>query len=225
MKAKMTVERLELRNIMPISGSDRMGHNFELVAKVKVHPRSLGPFSGEGIDCPNLQWIETVDWYSLDPHSKKWIHVGTNPYKKDLYQSNPRSQTFITWSEDYRYAFAREVRGFPLTLKNASMRDIKHWIARNGLEWELPIRDIPSMGLQGGSRGGAGASLVISNTRRRVIRFDLGFSGYPQRIHCTQILESQAGRPTINVFLRSQLTDLDLTNPHNLEQWRRASTR
>ncbi|RJT52665.1 hypothetical protein [Rahnella variigena] len=223
MKAIMTVDKLELRNIKSIRDSGKIGHNFDLVAKLKVQSRSMGAFSGEGIDCPDLQWIETVDWYKLDTNTDKWIHVGTNPNNKDLYKANPKSQTFKTWWEEYRYAFARNTKGFPATLKNAHERDVKHWIARNGFEWELPIRDIPSMSLMGGSGGGAGASLVIGDTRRRVIRFELGFTGCSYRIYCAQILETRDGKPSINAFIQRKLSNMDLNNQQNFIDWRKSS--
>lgn len=223
MKAKMSVTNLEIRNIKSVRDSVKVGHTFEFVAKLKVEARSMGAFSGEGIDCPDLQWIETVDWYRFDTNTNQWFHAGTSPRNTDLYKTNPTSQTFITWREEYRYAFAREAIGFPTMLKNTHERDVKHWIARNGFEWELPIRDIPSMSLHGGSGGGAGASLVIGDTRRRIIRFELGFSGYQHRIYCAQILESMGGRPTINTFVQRKLSDLELTNPQNLLSWRQSS--
>jgi hypothetical protein len=55
MKAKMTVTKLELRKIKLMQDTGRVGHNFELVAKVRVQPRTMGALSGEGIDCPELQ--------------------------------------------------------------------------------------------------------------------------------------------------------------------------
>jgi len=223
MKAKMTVDKLELRNIKSTRDSGKIGHSFELVAKLKVQSRSMGAFSGEGIDCPDLQWIETVDWYKLDTNTDQWIHAGTNPNNQNLYKTNPKSQTFKTWWEEYRYAFVRNTNGFPATLKNSHERDIKHWIARNGFEWEIPIRDIPSMSLLGGSGGGAGASLVIGGTRRRVIRFELGFTGYSHRIYCAQILETRDGKPSIHAFIQRKLSNMDLNNQQNLNDWRKSS--
>ncbi|WGK60089.1 hypothetical protein [Pantoea sp. SS70] len=222
MKAKMTINKLELGNIKLLQDSVKIGHIFEFVASLKVQPRSMGTFSGEGIDCPDLQWIETVDWYKLDVIKNMWIHVGTNPYHKDLYKTNPQSQTFKTWWKEYRYAFARNTEGFPTALRNAHERDVKHWIARNGFEWKLPIKDIPSMSLLGGSGGGAGASLVIGPTRRRVIRFELGFTGCSQRIYCAQILESMDGKPTICLFLQKKLSSIDLNNEQNFLSWRKS---
>lgn len=219
----MTVDKLELRNIKSTRDSGKIGHSFELVAKLKVQSRSMGAFSGEGIDCPDLQWIETVDWYKLDTNTDQWIHAGTNPNNQNLYKTNPKSQTFKTWWEEYRYAFVRNTNGFPATLKNSHERDIKHWIARNGFEWEIPIRDIPSMSLLGGSGGGAGASLVIGGTRRRVIRFELGFTGYSHRIYCAQILETRDGKPSIHAFIQRKLSNMDLNNQQNLNDWRKSS--
>ena len=36
------------------------GHNFNFLANVKVTPRTMGGLSGEGIDCPRLEWKERV---------------------------------------------------------------------------------------------------------------------------------------------------------------------
>lgn len=219
MKAKVTVTKLELRNVRLIQSPGQIGHSFEFVTRLKVEPRTMGLFSGEGIDWPKLQWFETIDWYKLDLETETWIYVGSEPRHKDLYAENPLSQTFITWREGYRYTFARNTRGFPVTLINAPEAEVKHWIARNGFEWELPIKDIPSISLQGGSRGGAGVSLVIGPTRRRVVRFNLGFAGNPHRIHCTQILETVEGQPTINVFIPKELNNIDLNDQDKLVLW------
>lgn len=220
MKARMIVTKLEVRNIKLTRSTGRVGHDFDLVAKVRVQPRTMGALSGEGIDCPELQWIETIDWYRFDTFANHWIHAGTQTHNKDLYKANPMSQTFITWREESRYAFARHTPWFPATLKNTYGTEAKHWIAQNGFEWEIPIRDIPAMSLLDGSGGGAGASLVIGPTRRRVIRFELGFTGCHHRIHCAQILETMNGQPTINAFVQRKLTDAELNAPHNVIAWR-----
>ena len=86
MKAKMTVTKLELRKIKLMQDTGRVGHNFELVAKVRVQPRTMGALSGEGIDCPELQWIETIDWYRFDTFTNNWIQAGTQTRNKDLYK-------------------------------------------------------------------------------------------------------------------------------------------
>ncbi|MFS7223307.1 hypothetical protein AB6880_03310 [Rahnella inusitata] len=220
MKAKMTVTKLELRKIKLMQDTGRVGHNFELVAKVRVQPRTMGALSGEGIECPELQWIETIDWYRFDTFTNNWIQAGTQTRNKDLYKANPTSHTFNTWQEENRYAFARHTPWFPAALKNTYGTEAKHWIAQNGFEWEIPIKDIPAMSLQGGSGGGAGTSLVIGPTRRRIIRFELGFTGCQQRIHCAQILETMNGRVTMHAFIQRKLSDAELNAPQNVITWR-----
>jgi hypothetical protein len=78
-----------------------------------------------------------------------------------------------------------------------SDEDAKTWIAENGFSWNLAIRDVPSMGIAGGSGGGGGDSLVTGDTRRRVIYFGLGFSGHAERVRLVQILKTFGGQLTI----------------------------
>ena len=72
----------------------------------------------------------------------------------------------------------------------------------HGLEWTIPITGELSIALDpaAGSGGEGGRSLVMSNSRRRVIYFDVGFRGSSTRVTATQILESEDGKPTIFKF-------------------------
>jgi hypothetical protein len=96
----------------------------------------------------------------------------------------------------------------------------KHWIAANGLTWGIQITDVPGMGLTGGSGGGGGASLVIGPSRRRVIYFDLGFSGNPARVKCVQILETLNGVLQIHKFINQDVPKAQVDNATNLARWR-----
>ncbi len=76
------------------------------------------------------------------------------------------------------------------------------------------------MGLTGGSGGGGGASLVIGNSRRRVIYFDLGFTGNPGRAKCVQILETLNGMLQIHKFINQAVSKTQVDDPVNLARWR-----
>jgi hypothetical protein len=96
----------------------------------------------------------------------------------------------------------------------------KHWIAANGLTWGIQILDVPGMGLTGGSGGGGGASLVTGPSRRRVIYFDLGFSGGSPRVKCVQILETMNGVLQIHKFINMDISKQQVDNANNLARWR-----
>ena len=219
-KAQLTVINLSFGTIQAMGGPRQgpAGHSFEVVARVDVQPRKLGALAGEGIDCPQLQWLETIEWYEYDATTDSWIDRGE--VTRDMYAFNPTSQTFATW-HTVRYTFAKDEPGAPADLRNAPLeRDAKHWIARNGFQWNVPVRDTPRMGLQGGSGGGGGASLVIGPSRRRVIHFDIGFSGSGLRLRATQILETLNGELKIQKFITQGLTKAQTADPTNLDRWR-----
>jgi len=219
-KAQLTIVSLTFGNIQAMGGpgAGPAGHSFQVIPRVDVNPRKLGPLAGEGIDCPQLQWCETIEWYEHDAKTDSWIDRGE--VKKDMYEANPSSNTFSTWNS--RYTMAKDASNAPAGLLStpADNREAKHWIARNGFQWNVPIRDTPRMGLQGGSGGGGGESLVIGPSRRRVIHFDLGFSGSGLRLRATQILETLNGQLTIQKFVTQGLSKGQTTDPTNLDRWR-----
>lgn len=242
MKAKMRITKLELplQRIMPSGGVGQgtIGHAFDLKPTCKVDKRSMGAFSGEGIDAPNLEWKERIEWFSAQAPGpmiglrnhiaipNDWKYVGAN--QKDMYAENPTSNTFGAWHANKYWWACQQMNNPPPALKaiqgpNLAELDklAKHWIAINGFEWFIPqLTDRPAMGLKGGSGGGGGASLVTTNTRRRVIYFDLGFQGNPTRQKCVQILESVNGVATIHKFIARDVSKAEVDNPTNLNRWR-----
>lgn len=241
MKAKMQIVHLELptHRIKPLGGVGQgtIGHQFDLMPTVKVEKRSMGALSGEGIDFPQLEWKERIEWFSATPPGPiigkrggiaiptDWKYVGAND--KDMYAENPTSNTFKSWhSNKFFWAAVAPPNNPPPGLaaclkKPEPDKEAKHWIAQNGAQWKVPeITDRPAMGLVGGSGGGGGASLVTTTTRRRVIYFDLGFSGYPIRIKFVQILESVDGVATIHKFIAQDVSKRQVDDPANLMRWR-----
>lgn len=75
-------------------------------------------------------------------------------------------------------------------------------IAANNHKVPCAALDRPGMALSGGTgaSGGGFTSLSTSETRRRVLQFDLGAEGCPARFTATQILEVQDGQPSISKF-------------------------
>jgi len=210
-----------------------METSFELRAKLKVSKRKAGSLSGEGIDSLNLEWKETCDWFEFTDN--KWSFKGTDPNNTDVHALNPSSNTFKNW-HTVRYLFAsfNELGNAPPTgltdavakAGNTEEKDkaAKHWIAENGFEWMLPVAvDRPAIGLKpaAGSGGAAGGSLVTTNSRRRVLYFDLGFKGSQPRVTATLILESMNGRPTLHKFLVPAVTRAQANDEANLDGWRR----
>jgi hypothetical protein len=84
--------------------------------------------------------------------------------------------------------------------------------------------DRPGMALSGGSgaSGGGFKSLTTSDSRRRVLQFDLGLEGSATRFTATQVLETQGGKPAISKFLIPGLSDDDAKAipDENLAYWR-----
>jgi len=85
--------------------------------------------------------------------------------------------------------------------------------------------DRPGMALSGGSgaSGGGFRSLTTSDSRRRVLQFDLGIEGGATRFTATQVLETQGGQPSISKFVIPGLSDDDAKAipEENLAYWRR----
>ncbi|CAM6121931.1 unnamed protein product [Calypogeia fissa] len=235
-KAQMVISEISIpqQKVVPTGGanSGTIGHNFNLKAKLKVSKRTLGPFSGEGIDYPQLEWKESIDWFEL---------IGPNEWKlaaqgmpRDLFAENPSSNTFRDWVKAKYFLATDETNNPPEELtkavnsngENASLEEkeklAKHWIANNGFEWTVGVTDRPAMGLNptAGSRGGGGESLVTSNSRRRVIYFDLGFKGSGDRVKATQVLESIEGRPTIQKFFPRGIPRNEANDEQKLGLWR-----
>lgn len=196
------------------------GHNFTLEAEVEVKSRTLGAFSGEGIDCPTLEWNEVIEWFEYDRRKNSWNFVGRNA--KNMYEHQPTSPTFKYWHANRYYMAIADPSNKPppglAMMKNN--KDAKHWIAKNGFKWKIPIKDVPGMGVKAGSGGGGGASMLTGDTRRRIIYFDLGFSGSPIRAKCVQILETFDGELTIHKFVNQYLLKSYVDDPLNLEKWR-----
>jgi hypothetical protein len=226
MRAKMSISNLSvpLEKIQDIGGANstgQAGHSFRLSFQVKVLPRTLGTLgvlSGEGIDCPNLEWNERIEWFEFDHVANEWRFKGER--SANMYQRNPNSNTFRIWHS--RYLIATDPTNHPPSELAALQDDklAKHWIAKRGFTWNMTIQDVPAMGVRGGSGGGGGESLVTGDTRRRVIYFNLGFSGQPQRVQLVQILETFQGRLTIQRLIRGHLQKSTVDNPSNLERWR-----
>ena len=227
MRAKMSISNLSvpLDKIKNIGGANipgRAGHSFTLSFQVKVQPRplgTLGVLSGESIDCPNLEWNERIEWFEFNHAANMWTSAGEN--SADMYQRNPTSNTFQTWHK-YRYFIATDKSNHPPS-ELAALKDdklAKHWIAKHGFTWYLSILDLPAMGKLSGSGGGGGASLLTGDTRRRVIYFDLGFSGQPERVQLVQILETKQGRLTIHRLIRGHIQKSTVDHPSNLDRWR-----
>jgi hypothetical protein len=224
MKARMTISNLSIPfdRITMVGGrlsTEPAGHHFDLSFRIEVKPRTFGPVSGDEIDCPVLQWNERIEWFDFDRNTNQWNFVGENA--NDMYRHNPRSRTFQTWHA-YRYTIASDPTNHPpAELRSTRSNDeARQWIARNGFAWNLAIRDIPSMGINGGTGGGGGNSLVTGNTRRRVIYFDLGFSGHAERARCVQILETKDGQLTICHLIRGEIQKSTVDHPDNLDRWR-----
>jgi hypothetical protein len=227
MRAKMSISNLSvpLDKIKNIGGKNipgQAGHYFTLSFQVKVQPRpfgTLGVLSGEGIDCPNLEWNERIEWFKFNQAANMWTYEGEN--SADMYQRNPTSKTFQFWHE-YRYFIATDTSNHPPS-ELAALKDdklAKHWIAKHGFTWNLSITDGPAMGVQAGSGGGGGASRLIGDTRRRVIYFDLGFSGQRERVQLVQILETKQGELTIHRLIRGNIHKSTIDHPSNLDRWR-----
>jgi len=223
-RASMTILRVEIPSakIVPIGGvnvSGYAGHEFHLFVQMKVTPRTRGPFSGEGIDCPELEWNERIEWFAYDQATDSWHFAGAD--EGNMYQRKPTSNTYASW-HTMRYSIAKDVKNNPppglQALKTET--EAKHWIARHGHSWKINIRDTPAMGPAGGSGGGAGASLVIGNTRRRVVYFDLGFTGCPLRAKAVQILETMDGVLTIHKFINTSVPKTLVDDPAHLKRWR-----
>lgn len=222
MKAKMSILSVTVPNakIVPYGGpgNSPAGHNFDFVAKLKVTARTMGDLSGEGIDCPQLEWKERIEWFE-HKQMTGWYYVGDNT--KDMFAHNPNSNTFASWGQ-VRYLSAKYPPNLPIPGMAAisDEKDAKHWIAKNGLTWDIKITDVPGMGLTGGSGGGGGASLCIGDSRRRVIYFDLGFTGSPHRVKCVQVLETLNGNLQIHKFMNQAVTKTQVDSPVNLARWR-----
>ena len=224
MRASMTIMNVQIptANITPFGGvgvSGYAGHEFHLFVSVKVTPRTRGPFSGEGIDCPELEWIERIEWFSYDPVVRSWYVAGVN--EANMYRRNPTSNTYKAW-HSFKYSIAKDPKNNPPPGLNKTQTEVeaKRWIARHGHAWKLAIRDTPGLGPAGGSGGGGGKSLVTGNSRRRVVYFNLGFSGCPVRAKAVQIMETVNGVVTIHKFINKSVPNSLVNDPANLQRWR-----
>jgi hypothetical protein len=224
MKAKMTIENLSIpyERITTVGGrlsTEPAGHHFDLSFRINVKPRRFGMLSGTDIDSPVLQWNERIEWFRYDHLAQQWVFV--DEVEKDMYAFKPTSNTFRIW-HSYRYLMATDPTNHPPAALQAikSDEDAREWIAENGFSWKLAIRDVPAMGIAGGSGGGGGDSLVTGDTRRRVIYFDLGFSGHAERVRLVQILETFKGQLTICHLIRGEIQKATVDHPQNLNRWR-----
>jgi len=232
-KAKMTLTSVTIppEKVRSTTSADAIETAFELHATVKVSKRTLGGLSGEGIDSLELEWIETCDWFEFS--NGAWHYKGTKPKNEDLYAVNPLSETFRGWrTMRYFFAYIEEAGNRPPAgLKQAVTkwqttedRDkaAKHWIAQNGFEWNIrAVLDKPALSFQpeASSGGGAGASLVTSNSRRRVLYFKVGFKG-SEHVTATLIQENMNGVPRINKFFTPAISTKDANNEEKLRRWR-----
>ncbi|MEX3925585.1 hypothetical protein AB4Y36_16345 [Paraburkholderia sp. BR10936] len=168
---------------------------------------------------PQLEWNECIEWFRFDTVTQQWEFEGK--VERNMYAHNRESNTFRNWHKS-RYTIATDVTNHPPAALMAMKReeDAKKWIARNGFSWNLHIRDVPQMGVLGGSGGGGGLSLVTGDTRRRVIYFDLGFKGQRERARLVQILETKQGRLTIHHLIRGDIEKKTVDELSNLERWR-----
>jgi hypothetical protein len=149
LKAKMTILDISIPQDKVSqsggAGAGTIGHIFSVRARLKVSKRTMGSLAGEGIDYPELEWIETIDWFEYHPDGT-WENKGE--VKKDMFAFNPDSQTFKPW-KDMRYVLASDpLNNPPPGLKEAvdkagnNDRDkaAKHWIAMNGFRVDHPHR-------------------------------------------------------------------------------------
>jgi hypothetical protein len=224
MKTKMTIEKLSIpyERITTVGGrlsTEPAGHHFDLSFRINVKPRTFGKLAGTEIDSPVLQWNERIEWFRYDDPTQQWMFV--DEVSKDMYAFKPTSNTFKVW-HSYRYLMATDDTNSPPAALKAmkSDEDARKWIGENGFSWNLAIRDVPAMGIAGGSGGGGGDSLVTGDTRRRVIYFDLGFSGHAERVRLVQILETFRGQLTICHLIRGDIQKATVDLPQNLDRWR-----
>jgi hypothetical protein len=201
MRAKMSIVRLELpqARIKPLGGqgTGSIGHQFDLLPTVRVQKRTAGVLSGEGIDCPNLEWDETIDWYepsatpvrmgghrpapprmgghrsptaAPDAGQIQWKYVGQ--LRKNMYAENPTSNTFKSWHA-YRYFWACNPPNTPTVELQACLKEpdpdkaAKHWIAQHGFEWKVP--ELTDRPAMGlaGGSGGGGGASLATGNTRR----------------------------------------------------------
>lgn len=230
-KAKMTLSSITIDKVVPTRDDSKLGHEFTVKAKVKVSKRTFGTISGDGIKSLELEWKETEDWFEHGADGA-WHHKDKEKKDEDMYADHPESNTFKNWHEmRYFCASVTELNTPPKKLTEAMGKftitkdkngAAEHWIAENGLEWTIPVKDVPALGLKpgAGSHGGGGASLVTSNSRRRVIIFDIGFKGSSTRLTATQILETVNGKPTIHKFIVPKISKAEADDPKKLAAWR-----
>jgi len=223
-RAKMTILNLCIPNseITPYGGGPSnqspAGHSFQFRFNVKVTPRPKSPFARKGIDCPELEWLERIEWFAYNQRIG-WYFVGAT--EENGYRVKPNSNTYKEWHTGRFFLAFDQSNNPPEGL--AGMTDNKaaeEWIARNGYTWTLKLRDIPGMGITAGSAGGMGASLVTGDTRRRVIYFNLGFWRTYARARAVQILEAQDGALTIHKFINQDVPKSLVDDPANLDRWR-----
>jgi len=214
----MEILKLGVTDITPLGGLGQAsaGHSFNLQFTVWVTQREMGSFSGEGIDCPELQWKERIEWFGHN--SRGWYFTGVNA--KDMFASNPTSHTFSNWTKG-RYLSATNIPNPTVAGwgPNWSDKDAKHWIAKNGLKWRILLKDVPAMGLAKGSGGGGGESLQKGPSRRRVIYFDLGFKS-GRRVQAVQVLETLDGVLQIHKFINRGVEKKDVDSATSLARWR-----
>ncbi|MEM5314898.1 hypothetical protein [Paraburkholderia sp. JHI869] len=224
MKARMTISNLSvpverIKTKGGPSSTGAAGHEFDLAFRVEVKAPLLGKLMADDIECPRLVWNECIEWFRFNAATRQWEFAGK--IEGNLFARNPASQTFKPWRES-RYTIATDVTNRPPPALRAMTReeDAKKWIARHGFSWNMRIHDIPQMGVLGGSGGGGGQSLLIGDTRRRVIYFDLGFEGHRERARLVQILETQNGKLTIRHLIRGEIEKKTVNELSNLERWR-----
>lgn len=202
----MTITAVEITNVSPNKSSSQIGHTFVLEARAEVSKRKAGRLSGEGIDCPDLEWKETIEWFEQDAQGN-WRF--DRKEEIDKYKQNPESNTFYGWRARF-LASVNDNNHPPEGLKNAVRsadrekdNAAKHWIAEHGFSWTFGIVDTPALGVRPGAR-------------RRVVYFDLGFKGCPFRATATQILETVNGRPSILHFVRPAISKAAADAANNL---------
>jgi len=222
----MTIDGLSIpyEKIKTVGGqlsTAQVGHHFELKirASVKKPGRVASLLGDQKIEIPSLQWNERIEWFEYQPNAGQWDFVGE--VSKDMYRHNPASNTFKIWHSNKFYIATDASNNPPSNLRVLKTDDAaKEWISNNGFSWDISIRDVPAMGVRGGTGGGGGDSLAVGDSRRRVIYFDLGFAGQENRVRLVQILETMNGKATICHLIRGEIQKATVDHELNLERWR-----
>jgi hypothetical protein len=193
---------------------------------------------------PLLEWKEQIRFYEVDNHGK-WTYVGE--YNTDMFALAPRAKTFgglypgiglaggrgwcDPWSSPMYNPGMRTLttRAKPKGYDTASLAEQMQIVARlfrdKKERLDVIVTDRPgcTKNPSGAPMGGGGGQvpLTSSDSRCRVIHFSLTFAGTGLPVvHCTQILETKKGVPTICKFVDGRLSPAQVENVGNQMKWR-----